>query len=260
MPPIGDETEDSHPQSPEDLESQASSEGAFNEETGEINWDCPCLGGMAHGPCGENFRAAFSCFVFSKEEPKGMDCIEHFKGMQDCFRDHPDVYGAELEDDDDDDLYEEGEGLGSTEEGEGKHEKSATEVARGDATEGGDESGIAQTRQGVAKNSLVQGAGDKKPKESSKTPRGTATSKSDASEAVETKPSPSGTILSSSENILSYTPTKEKEEEKKEPKSSDTSSAQSTTKRRSSPKAEQAEKEELVPKAAFDAREPKTEK
>ena len=54
---------------------------------------------MAHGPCGEQFRAAFSCFVFSKEEPKGVDCIEHFKTMQNCFRDHPDVYGAELEDD-----------------------------------------------------------------------------------------------------------------------------------------------------------------
>jgi intermembrane space import and assembly protein 40 len=63
----------------EGLESQADQEGAFNPETGEINWDCPCLGGMAHGPCGEDFKAAFSCFVFSTEEPKGMDCIEKFK-------------------------------------------------------------------------------------------------------------------------------------------------------------------------------------
>lgn len=91
---------------------------AFNPETGEINWDCPCLGGMAHGPCGEEFKAAFSCFVYSQEEPKGIECIDKFKyviipsfirfeantnkirrGMQDCFRQHPDVYGAELEDD-----------------------------------------------------------------------------------------------------------------------------------------------------------------
>ncbi|KAI4716807.1 hypothetical protein E4T48_07023 [Aureobasidium sp. EXF-10727] len=85
--------------SPEDLEEEAGQQGAFNEETGEINWDCPCLGGMAHGPCGEQFREAFSCFVFSKEEPKGMDCIDKFKNMQNCFREHPDVYGAELEDD-----------------------------------------------------------------------------------------------------------------------------------------------------------------
>jgi len=31
---------------------------------GEINWDCPCLGGMASGPCGQEFRAAFSCFHY----------------------------------------------------------------------------------------------------------------------------------------------------------------------------------------------------
>ena len=85
--------------SPASLEEEASEQGAFNEETGEINWDCPCLGGMAHGPCGEQFRAAFSCFVFSKEEPKGVDCIEHFKTMQNCFREHPDIYGGELDDD-----------------------------------------------------------------------------------------------------------------------------------------------------------------
>jgi hypothetical protein len=54
---------------------------------------------MAHGPCGEDFKAAFSCFVFSKEEPKGMDCIDNFKKMQDCFREHPDVYAGEFADD-----------------------------------------------------------------------------------------------------------------------------------------------------------------
>lgn len=86
------------PGSPEELEQEAGQQGAFNEETGEINWDCPCLGGMAYGPCGEQFREAFSCFVFSQEEPKGINCIDKFKGMQDCFREHPDVYGAELED------------------------------------------------------------------------------------------------------------------------------------------------------------------
>ncbi|KAH8078040.1 hypothetical protein BXZ70DRAFT_1012784 [Cristinia sonorae] len=76
--------------------------GAFNPETGEINWDCPCLGGMAHGPCGMQFREAFSCFVFSEQEPKGIDCVSKFKAMQDCFREHPDVYGEDIMDDDDD--------------------------------------------------------------------------------------------------------------------------------------------------------------
>lgn len=65
--------------SPKALEEEAGSQGAFDPETGEINWDCPCLGGMAHGPCGEQFKAAFSCFVYSKDEPKGMDCIDKFQ-------------------------------------------------------------------------------------------------------------------------------------------------------------------------------------
>jgi mitochondrial intermembrane space import and assembly protein 40 len=66
--------------------------GAFNPVTGEINWDCPCLGGMAHGPCGPEFKEAFSCFVFSEDEPKGINCVERFQAMQNCFREHPDVY------------------------------------------------------------------------------------------------------------------------------------------------------------------------
>ncbi|KZT68244.1 hypothetical protein DAEQUDRAFT_336333 [Daedalea quercina L-15889] len=84
-------------------EESESSGGAFNPATGEINWDCPCLGGMAHGPCGMQFREAFSCFVFSEKEPKGIDCVEKFKAMQDCFREHPDVYGEDIMNDDDDD-------------------------------------------------------------------------------------------------------------------------------------------------------------
>lgn len=65
----------------EEKSEEASKEEAFNEETGEINWDCPCLGGMAHGPCGEDFKSAFSCFVYSKEEPKGSECLDKFKAM-----------------------------------------------------------------------------------------------------------------------------------------------------------------------------------
>jgi intermembrane space import and assembly protein 40 len=94
------------------LEEEAEQQGAFNEETGEINWDCPCLGGMAHGVCGEQFRAAFSCFVYSKEEPKGVECIENFKAMQNCFREHPEIYGSELEEDEL--AIEAGEGAGSS--------------------------------------------------------------------------------------------------------------------------------------------------
>ena len=75
-------SETAEPQPVTDQEAQEAGEeaqGAFNPETGEINWDCPCLGGMADGPCGEEFKTAFSCFVFSTSEPKGMDCIDKFQ-------------------------------------------------------------------------------------------------------------------------------------------------------------------------------------
>ncbi|KFW01938.1 Mitochondrial intermembrane space import and assembly protein 40, partial [Fulmarus glacialis] len=39
---------------------------------GDINWNCPCLGGMASGPCGEQFKSAFSCFHYSTEEIKDL--------------------------------------------------------------------------------------------------------------------------------------------------------------------------------------------
>ncbi|KAG9122682.1 hypothetical protein FRC07_000821, partial [Ceratobasidium sp. 392] len=64
---------------------------------------------MAHGPCGPQFREAFSCFVYSNEEPKGVDCVEKFKAMQDCFREHPDVYGEEIDDEDEDEVTERSE-------------------------------------------------------------------------------------------------------------------------------------------------------
>ncbi|KAG5943066.1 hypothetical protein E4U60_006965 [Claviceps pazoutovae] len=131
--------------SEEDLEEDAPREAAFNPETGEINWDCPCLGGMAHGPCGEEFKAAFSCFVYSTDEPKGMDCIDKFQGMQECFRKYPDHYGAELIDDDDE--VAEGQAL----------ESDAPSAVQGQALEGDAPSAVqGQALEGDAP-SAVQG-------------------------------------------------------------------------------------------------------
>lgn len=59
-------------------EEEVQHEGAYNPDTGEINWDCPCLGGMAHGPCGEEFKSAFSCFVYSEAEPKVLTVLKSF--------------------------------------------------------------------------------------------------------------------------------------------------------------------------------------
>ncbi|QSL65529.1 hypothetical protein MERGE_002842 [Pneumocystis wakefieldiae] len=75
-------------------------ESAFNPETGEINWQDYGLSMswrniVAHGPCGEDFKDAFSCFVYSKEEPKGMECIKKFQAMQECFKKYPEIYNNE---------------------------------------------------------------------------------------------------------------------------------------------------------------------
>ncbi|GAB6029168.1 Mitochondrial intermembrane space import and assembly protein 40 [Chamberlinius hualienensis] len=59
---------------------------------GEINWNCPCLGGMATGPCGVEFREAFSCFHYSKASPKGSDCYGQFDAMQQCMVKFPNLY------------------------------------------------------------------------------------------------------------------------------------------------------------------------
>lgn len=66
--------------------------------SGEINWNCPCLGGMATGPCGVEFREAFSCFHYSEAEPKGSDCYDTFKTMQDCMSQYPTVYNQNQDD------------------------------------------------------------------------------------------------------------------------------------------------------------------
>lgn len=98
--PVADETPGTIEVAVEEVEGEAGQQqSAYNPDTGEINWDCPCLGGMADGPCGEQFKAAFSCFIYSEAEPKGIDCVDKFKTMQNCFREHPEIYKEEIEDD-----------------------------------------------------------------------------------------------------------------------------------------------------------------
>ncbi|XP_046971554.1 mitochondrial intermembrane space import and assembly protein 40 [Vanessa cardui] len=66
---------------------------------GSINWGCPCLGGMATGPCGTQFRDAFSCFHYSEADPKGSDCYEKFSIMQECMGQYPELYGKDEDED-----------------------------------------------------------------------------------------------------------------------------------------------------------------
>uniref|UniRef100_A0A672F9Y3 Mitochondrial intermembrane space import and assembly protein 40-A-like n=1 Tax=Salarias fasciatus TaxID=181472 RepID=A0A672F9Y3_SALFA len=67
--------------------------------SGDMNWNCPCLGGVASGPCGSQFKEAFSCFHYSKEEVKGSDCIENVCNLQECEQKNPELYPQEEDED-----------------------------------------------------------------------------------------------------------------------------------------------------------------
>ncbi|KEI41110.1 uncharacterized protein L969DRAFT_16461 [Mixia osmundae IAM 14324] len=168
---VAQQTAAGDPSQPEEGEQDSSA--AFNPETGEINWDCPCLGGMAHGPCGAEFKEAFSCFVFSDETPKGAGCIDKFKGMQDCFRAHPDHYGADMigEEDGDEDSSEGSSEPGMidkahdtyeslTEAAEGALGRVSSVFSSGDTTAGRDDEHKSQHKQQGSSPSLNATTGD----------------------------------------------------------------------------------------------------
>lgn len=99
---------------------------------GEINWNCPCLGGMATGPCGVEFREAFSCFHYSEADPKGADCYEAFKTMQTCMTQYPALYGGKepsIGDLDDDQMDEDDKEYFDAESKDTKKEVEATKNA-----------------------------------------------------------------------------------------------------------------------------------
>lgn len=81
------------------LDDDESYEG-IETETGEINWDCPCLGKITQPPCGDVFKEAFSCFFYSKSEPKGSECIDLFRKLRDCFDKYPEIYSDDSGDED----------------------------------------------------------------------------------------------------------------------------------------------------------------
>lgn len=68
---------------------------AINPITGEINWDCPCMGNNNKGPCAELFKKAFRCFVENRDN---LDkCQNKFIKMQECQVKYPSLYDNETE-------------------------------------------------------------------------------------------------------------------------------------------------------------------
>lgn len=49
----------------------------------------PRAGSLKEGPCGSTFVEAFSCFIRSDHEDKGMDCVPQFGAFQTCLQAHP---------------------------------------------------------------------------------------------------------------------------------------------------------------------------
>ncbi|XP_044014094.1 mitochondrial intermembrane space import and assembly protein 40-B-like, partial [Aphidius gifuensis] len=67
---------------------------------GEINWSCPCLGGLPTGPCGLEYRESASCFFNSTPETKDSECSEKLALMLSCMSKYPTLYGKVHDDDD----------------------------------------------------------------------------------------------------------------------------------------------------------------
>ncbi|ONM15787.1 Cox19-like CHCH family protein [Zea mays] len=58
--------------------------------------DCPCVADLKNGPCGGQFVDAFSCFLRSREEEKGSDCVKPFITLQDCIKANPEAFSKEI--------------------------------------------------------------------------------------------------------------------------------------------------------------------
>ncbi|XP_006873863.1 PREDICTED: mitochondrial intermembrane space import and assembly protein 40-like [Chrysochloris asiatica] len=94
---------------------------------GDINWNCLCLGGMASGHCGVQFKSAFSCFHYSTEDVKGSDCVKQFRAMQECMQKYLHLYPQDDDDDDNEEDKKKPEGF----EKAASTEATATQMEKG---------------------------------------------------------------------------------------------------------------------------------
>ena len=79
--------------------------GAIRDD-GTINWECPCIQREVVGPCGVEFRTAFSAYVDMKNEgqTKPSDTfMTAIKSFNTCAGKFPEYYMPRLKDDTDND-------------------------------------------------------------------------------------------------------------------------------------------------------------
>ncbi|EME29294.1 mitochondrial protein translocase, MPT family [Galdieria sulphuraria] len=92
------------PSAQEDERAVEASSTLTKEQEIEEALNCPCIQKMKEGSCGEQFIAAYRCFLESETEPKGSDCVEYFSSMQKCMVEHPEEYDLDSDTDDSDDF------------------------------------------------------------------------------------------------------------------------------------------------------------
>lgn len=60
------------------------------------DWNCACFGDELIKPCAEGFKEAYTCFHYSKAQPKGSECIPHMQKYKDCAilnrKDYPEKF------------------------------------------------------------------------------------------------------------------------------------------------------------------------
>ncbi|KAF8771906.1 Mitochondrial intermembrane space import like protein [Argiope bruennichi] len=99
---------------------------------GEINWGCPCLGDAAIGPCSVEFRTSLSCFHKSTADPKGSDCLQEFRDVNDCMERYPDLFSTRQNRESDEaalkSLDEDTEDFNSTEEAQTSNETTVSKT------------------------------------------------------------------------------------------------------------------------------------
>lgn len=96
----------------------------FVQPNGELNFGCPCVGGLHAGPCGYEMREFISCNFYNsqdKEDPRGHECDDKMYAMMQCIDKHEEYYkhkmSSDPEDEDDDPFAitdDQGEGEVST--------------------------------------------------------------------------------------------------------------------------------------------------
>merc|ERR1711865_55374 len=116
-------TSEHAPNSPKESDSEGESWDGPTDKKGNPSqniadyddpFECPCVQTLVKGPCGTEFKTAYLCFINSNEEQKGMDCVDLFIAMQDCFKEHPETFekyaalsGGDDDDDDDEEEFDE---------------------------------------------------------------------------------------------------------------------------------------------------------